>query len=70
MAEEIVINIIAYDEENAGATQIATFASEEIYQQCWPALEKYLDKKGSQLSESAERNIIIPDVDKYERVFD
>lgn len=70
MAEEIVINIIAYDEENAGATQIATFASEEIYQQCWPALEKYLEKKGSQLSESAERNIIIPDVDKYERDFD
>jgi hypothetical protein len=70
MAEEIVINIIAYDEENAGATQIATFASEEIYQQCWPALEKYLEKKGSQLSESAERNIIIPDVDKYERAFD
>ena len=36
MAEEIVINIIAYDEEGAGATQIATFASEEIHQQCWP----------------------------------
>jgi len=70
MAEEIVINIIAYDEENAGATQIATFASEEIYQQCWPALEKYLKKKGSELSESAERNIVIPDIDKYERVFD
>lgn len=70
MAEEIVINIIAYDEEGAGATQIATFASEEIYQQCWPALEKYLEKKGSELSESAERNIIIPDVDKYERDFD
>ena len=70
MAEEIVINIIAYDEENAGATQIATFASEEIYQQCWPALEKYLEKKGSELSESAERNIVIPDIDKYERAFD
>ncbi len=70
MAEEIFINIIAYAEENACATQIATFASEEIYQQCWPALEKYLEKKGSELSESAERNIIIPDVDKYERDFD
>ena len=70
MAEEIVINIIAYDEEGSGATQIATFASEEIYQQCWPALEKYLEKKGSELSESAERNIIIPDVDKYQRGFD
>jgi hypothetical protein len=70
MAEEIVINIIAYDDEGSGATQIATFASEEIYQQCWPALEKYLEKKGSELSESAERNIIIPDVDKYERDFD
>ena len=70
MAEEIFINIIAYDEEGAAATPIATFASEEIYQQCWPALEKYLKKKGSELSESAERNIIIPDVDKYERAFD
>ena len=45
MAEEIFINIIAYDEENAGATPIATFASEEIYQQCWPQLEKYLKEK-------------------------
>ena len=49
MAEEIFINIIAYDEENAGATPIATFASEEIYQQCWPQLEKYLKEKGSEL---------------------
>ena len=32
--------------------------------------EKYLNKKGSELSESAERNIVIPDIDKYERVFD
>ena len=70
MAEEIFINIIAYDEENAGATPIATFASEEIYQQCWPHLEKYLKEKGSELSESAERNIVIPDIDKYERAFD
>ena len=70
MAEEIFINIIAYDEEGAGATPIATFASEEIYEQCWPQLVKYLEKKGSELSESAERNIVIPDVDKYERIFD
>jgi len=69
MAEEIVINIIAYDEENAGATPIATFASDEIYQVCWPALESYLNKKGSELSESACRNIVIPDIDKYERGF-
>ena len=67
MAEEIFINIIAYDEEGAAATPIATVASEEIYQQCWPQLEKYLNEKGSELSESAERNIVIPDIDKYER---
>ena len=45
MAEEIFINIIAYDEENAGATPIATFASEEIYQQCWFQLVAHLKEK-------------------------
>jgi hypothetical protein len=69
MAEEIIINIIAYAEENAAATPIATFSSEEVYQACWPELEKYLKKKGSELSESADRNILIPDIDKYEREF-
>ena len=34
MAEEMPINIIAYDEEYAGATPITTFASEVINQQC------------------------------------
>ena len=57
MAEEIFINIIAYDEENAGATPIATFASEEIYQQCWPQLEKYLKEKREANSLKAQSEI-------------
>lgn len=63
---ELFINIIAYEECGSCAIPIATFHDEAIYNAVADHLEAFLKERGTELSESAERLITIPDLEVFE----
>jgi len=63
---EVFINIIAYEECGSCAIPIATFSDEAAYLAVADHLEAFLKARGTELSESAEWQITIPDVEIFE----
>ena len=61
MTEQVYIDTIAYLEDGKGASILATFAHQELYNLCAPVIEKWITDQDTDwfLTESCERDICV-----------